>query len=270
MIIPLPKEEKKSPSQHWYTMQAEACHWQEDGKQTNLRHARKQNLVPSVSGVLNLIEKPRITKFKCDEMVKQCLQYPHEEGESEKDYINRIHGYAKAAKRDILDFGTRVHHGIEMYNLGTYDEQEDPDIFPYVETYIRWAQKNVKKVIAVEKTVVNKKLGYGGTIDLVAELRNQRGVTLIDYKTQRWDDEKKPAFYETWPQQLAAYRKTMKPNPHCLSLVICATEPRPVIERWWSKPELQTAWKIFNAARVVWQESKNYRPSNESDQQGNI
>ena len=87
MIIPLPKEENKSPSQHWYTMQAEACHWQSDGKPTTLRHARKQKLVPSVSGVLNLIEKPRITKFKCDEMVKQCLQYPHEEGESEKEGV---------------------------------------------------------------------------------------------------------------------------------------------------------------------------------------
>ena len=269
MIIPLPKEKNSGPSQHWYTMQAEACHWQEDGKPTTLRHARKQNLVPSVSSVLGVIEKPQLTKWKADEMVRHCLQNPHVEGEPERDYINRIHGAAKSSKSEILEFGTRVHHGIEMYNLGTYDEQEDPDIFPYVETYIRWAQKNVKKVISAEKTVVNKKLGYGGTIDLVAELRNQRGVTIIDYKTQRWAADKKPSFHESWAWQLAAYRKTMRPNPHCLSVVISAIAPRPSIVRWWSKSELQTAWRCFNGARTVWQESKNYRPKDESDRQGN-
>ncbi len=80
MIIPLPKEKNSGPSQHWYTMQAEACHWQEDGKPTTLRHARRQNLVPSVSSVLGVIEKPQLSKWKADEMVRHCLQNPHVEG----------------------------------------------------------------------------------------------------------------------------------------------------------------------------------------------
>ena len=270
MIIPLPKKANaQSSSQHWYTMDGNACHRQSDGKPTTLRHARKQNLVPSVSGILGMIEKPQLTKWKADMMVRKCIENPYKPGEAEQDYIDRMHGFAKQDKNEILGFGTRVHNAIEMWNLGKYDEAEDPEIFPYLDTYIRWAQKNLKRVIAAEKTVVNKKLGYGGTIDLIAEVNGVRGVCLIDYKTQRWNAEKKPSFHDSWVWQLAAYRKTMRPNPNCISLVISATDPRPVIEKRWSPSELQAAWRLFCAANTIWQESKKYTPNHEFNQPSN-
>ena len=45
MIIPEAKKVTSS-GQHWYTLTGEACHVQPDGKNTTLRHARKQHLVP--------------------------------------------------------------------------------------------------------------------------------------------------------------------------------------------------------------------------------
>jgi len=263
MIVP---ESKKitSSGQHWYTLTGEACHVQPDGKNTTLRHARKQNLVPSVSGILGMVEKTHLTKWKCDQMVKKCIENPHIAGEDERDYIDRIHGYAKIDQHKILDFGNRVHKAIEEFNLGKFDESKDPEIWPWLETYVRWTHEHIIRVIAVEKTVVSNRWGFGGTIDLIAEVRGIRGNVIIDYKTQEYAG-KKPDFRDTYVHQLAAYRKTMRPNPMCISLVINRSTPLPVAQKIWSPPELQRGWRLFQAANALWRESKKYEPTGKSD-----
>ena len=55
---------------HWYTQEGKPCHWQEDGKDTTMRHARKQGLVPSVTGILDIMDKPGLTKY----LVNQTLE----------------------------------------------------------------------------------------------------------------------------------------------------------------------------------------------------
>ena len=263
MIIPEAKKVTSS-GQHWYTLTGEACHVQPDGKNTTLRHARKQNLVPSVSGILGMVEKTHLTKWKCDQMVKKCIDNPHIDGESERDYIDRIHGYAKIDQHKILDFGNRVHKAIEEFNLGKFDESKDPEIWPWLETYVRWANERLVRVMAVEKTVVSNRWGFGGTIDLIAEVRGIRGNVIIDYKTQEYAGFK-PKFRDTYVHQLAAYRKTMRPNPMCISLVINRSTPLPIAEKIWSASELQRGWRLFQAANALWRESKKYEPTGKSD-----
>jgi len=263
MIIP---EAKKitSSGQHWYTLTGEACHVQPDGKNTTLRHARKQNLVPSVSGILGMVEKTHLTKWKCDQMVRKCIENPHIAGEDERDYIDRIHGYNKIDQHQILDFGNRLHKAIEEFNLGKFDESKDPEIWPWLETYVRWTHERIIRVIEVEKTVVSNRWGFGGTIDLIAEVRGIRDRVLIDYKTQEYAG-KKPDFRDSYVHQLAAYRKTMRPNPLCISLVINRSTPLPVAEKIWSPPELQRGWRLFQAANALWREAKKYEPTRRSD-----
>ena len=264
MIVRKPKKITSS-GQHWYTLTGEACHVQPDGKNTNIGHARKQNLVPSVSGVLGIVEKYHLTKWKCDQMVKKCIDNPHIDGESVKDYIARIHGYAKIDQHKILDFGNRVHKAIEEFNLGKFDESKDPEIWPWLETFVRWSHQHLIRVIAVEKTVVSKRWGFGGTIDLIAEVRGVRGPVIIDYKTQEYAGEK-PSFRKEYAYQLAAYRKTMRPNPRCISLVINRSTPLPIAQQIWEAKELQRGWRVFKAANKLWQETKKYEPPRESDQ----
>ena len=264
MIIAEPKRITSS-GQHWYTLTGEACHVQPNGKPTTLREARKQNLVPSVSGILGMVEKTHLTKWKCDEMVRKCIDNPHIAGESERDYIDRIWGYKKIDQHKILDFGNRVHKAIEEFNLGKFDESKDPEIWPWLETFVRWSHQHLIRVVAVEKTVVSKRWGFGGTIDLIAEVRGIRGLVIIDYKTQEYAT-KKADFRDTYVHQLAAYRKTMRPNPMCISLVINRSTPLPIAEKIWSPKELQRGWRLFQAANALWREEKKYEPTKESDQ----
>jgi hypothetical protein len=264
MIIQEPKR-IASNGQHWYTLAGEACHVQPNGKHTTLREARTQHLVPSVSGVLGMIEEPHLTIWKCDQMVRKCIDNPYIAGEPERDYTTRIHGYNKIDQHKIMDFGNRVHKSIEEFNLGKFDESKDPEIWPWLETYVRWTHKRLVRVIAVEKTVVSNRWGFGGTIDLIAEVRGIRGPVIIDYKTQEYADGK-PNFRKKYAYQLAAYRKTMRPNPRCISLVINRSTPLPIAEQIWEAKELQRGWRVFKAANKLWQQTKKYEPPREIDQ----
>jgi len=264
MIIAEPKRIASS-GQHWYTLTGEACHVQPNGKHTTLKEARTQHLVPSVSGVLGMIEEPHLTIWKCDQMVRKCIDNPYIAGEPERDYTTRIHGYNKIDQHKIMDFGNRVHKAIEEFNLNKFDESQDPEIWPWLETYVRWTHKRLVRVIAVEKTVVSNRWGFGGTIDLIAEVRGIRGPVIIDYKTQEYADGK-PNFRKKYVYQLAAYRKTMRPNPRCISLVINRSTPLPIAEQIWEAKDLQRGWRVFKAANKLWQETKKYVPQRESDQ----
>lgn len=261
MIIPEPKQNALT-GQHWYTMTGEACHFQPNGKPTTLKDARKQNLVPSVSGVLGMIEKPHLTTWKCDQLIRKCMHNPRIADETDQAYIDRMHGLSNLDKNHILDFGNRVHHAIEQFNLGEFDESKDPEIWPWLETYVRWTHKNLIRVVSAEKTVTSKRWGFGGTIDLVAEVRGIRGLVLIDYKTQAYKN--KPKFRDEYVYQLAAYRKTMRPNPMCISLVINRDEPRPVAQKVWNSAELRRGWRVFAAANKLWQETRKYVPNGKS------
>jgi hypothetical protein len=259
MIVVTPEKKRRSSGAHWYSTSGLPAHTQPDGKNTTLRHARKQNLLPSVTTIIGQLEKPQLSKWKADQCIAASYDNPPREGEAVRDYQNRIHQKLKDEQTDVLDFGTRIHKAIEDVNNNTFDGTKEPELFPFVEPFIRWSMNRIKAVKGVEKTVVNPKYGYGGTVDLHCVLRSEaRPVTIIDYKTQNIKD--KPKFYPEWRYQLAAYRKAFKPVPMCVSLIINSNEPSEVIEKIWTAKELQSGWRIFRGLCRIWQDAKGYRP----------
>ena len=267
MVIVQPRKSlvgKVESGGHWYTASGLPLHTQPDGKNTTLRHARKQQLFPSVTTLLGILDKPQLTKWKTDKCIEESFYKRPQEGEEVQDYKNRIHHSLKGEQKEITSFGTRVHNQIENVNNGTFDSTEDPDVFPYIDHFIRWSQKHMKEVYSAEKVVVNKKVGYAGTVDLVCQVKHNKFPTmLIDYKTQNIKGNK-PTFYDTWAYQLAAYRRCFKPMPACMSLVINSAKPEAPVMKVWSSKELKDAWNIFKKAVEIWQISKGYKPKPEA------
>ena len=67
------------------------------------------------------------------------------------------------------------------------------------ETFVKWWKRSGGKVLLCEEPLVHEELGYGGTIDLVADIG---GPTLLDIKTSA----------SIWPEhhiQVAAYEKIL-------------------------------------------------------------
>lgn len=259
MIVITPEKKKRSTGAHWYSTSGLPTHTQPDGKNTTLRHARKQNLLPSVTTIIGLLEKPALSKWKADKCIAESFNNLPREGEAVRDYQNRIHQSLKDERAEVMDFGTRVHKAIESVNNGTFDSMAEPDLFPFVEPFIRWSQKRIKLVKAAEMTVANPRFGYGGTIDLFCKLHGEnRPITIVDYKTQNVKDKIK--FYPEWSYQLAAYRKCFRPIPMCMSLVINSNEPGEPTEKIWTAKELQAGWRIFRRLSRIWQDSNKHKP----------
>ena len=259
MIVITPKKQGRSSGAHWYNTSGLPAHTQPGGKNTTLRHARKQNLLPSVTTLIGQLEKPQLSKWKADKCIAGSFNNQPREGEAVRDYQNRIHQSLKDEQNEVLDFGTRVHKAIENVNNGTFDSLKEPDLFPFVEPFIRWSNSRLKSIRAVEKTVINPRIGYGGTVDLHCTVYSEkRPVFIVDYKTQNVKDKIK--FYPEWSYQLAAYRKCFKPVPQCMSLVINSNEPSEPVEKIWTAKELQAGWRIFKRLCHIWQDSKRYKP----------
>lgn len=98
-----------------------------------------------------------------------------------------------AAKR-----GTEVHDLAEHLLKG--EEVSVPDeLRGHVESYVRFLDDWQPEPVIVEKTVINYKHGYAGTLDMVVDLPDGRRV-LADIKTTR------SGIYGETALQLAAYR----------------------------------------------------------------
>lgn len=265
-------------SGHWYTLEGEARHWQEGGKRTTLRHARKQNLFPSVSGILGVVNNEFLGNWRIENHLRLAYHNPRRQREWETDYIKRIKRLARQDRDSILEFGTQVHANIEKILLHILEQRKgyvgrlrtptpklfeqldiDIQVARQMEFFLEWLRANVKRVLAVEKIIVHPD-GYAGCLDLYCILKNGHEA-VVDWKTQNIRESAN--FYDTWAQQMVAYRAALE-NPErirCLSVVIDSNEPAPFDHREWEVADLLRAHDIFRASLAIWQNKKKYKPS---------
>jgi hypothetical protein len=101
--------------------------------------------------------------------------------------------------------GSAAHAAAAAHLQGLYAPPLQPDWQLYVESFKKWADLAIDKVIVVEQRFVNKKLGYCGQPDLVAVLKGEKYPVLIDWKTGQ-------AHQKFWALQITAYRTLLEHN----------------------------------------------------------
>jgi hypothetical protein len=78
--------------------------------------------------------------------------------------------------------------------------------------------------------------------------------------------KKQPAFYDSWPRQLAFYREAAAAqlgtpkDATCISAVIDSTKPTAPAIRVWSRQEMDRAWLAFLCTAWLWFDGNNYWP----------
>ena len=241
---------------HWYTETGEPRHWQDDGKATTLRHARKQHLFPSVTTVLDVAAKPALTYWLQEQAVLQTL----EDGYDYDHYVEQMVGtraeYAKfiigAAKEKTLakaDEGTDIHAVLEEWFSGGDVVGLDVPLCQSVAAEI-YKGCGQHKNWQTETRFCDTKLGYAGMCDL----HNHEWV--IDFKTKDHVDEKTRG----WPEQamqLAAYAHGLGiPNARLANVFISRADY--TVKFYEHKDSL--AFEKFKAILTFWQLSKKYGP----------
>lgn len=230
-------------------------------RHTTVADARKEGWVPSVTQILKVIAKEQLVTWRISQGIMAALTLPQLPGESADAFAKRVVEDMNAQSNKALDVGSLIHNACESYlqgrkpSLGSYE----PLFVPVKE----WLDKNVEEVYFVETVLVNPAIGYAGTVDLIADVRDV-GLVIGDFKTQAVKRNPKgvltPVFYDEWALQLAAYANAHKPHtlPQLLSIVISTSEPMEVAHKVWDDPDKH--YKAFLAAHALFCWQKDFYP----------
>jgi len=241
---------------HWYTQSGEPRYEQLTQKgglrSTDLRDARKQGLVPSVTTVLAVVAKPQLENWKREQAVMAALTLPRREGESEKSWLYRIDMDSRAQTEAAASEGNRIHDAIEAYYKDGY-----PTSGPYIK-HVRATVAEIKRLYPEVKDWRSEDSfahpsGYGGKVDL----HSPSAGIVIDFKGKDGDfsDGKKLAYDQHW--QLAAYQRGLRlPVAPCANLFVSRTHPGKVASHVWTPDDIAEGWEVFAAALGLWKALK--------------
>ena len=115
-------EPRASESQHWYTRDGVPRYTVigKNGKERNttLRDARTESLVPSVTTILNVAAKPALTAWLMNQVLMAALTLPKLTEESDDDYCKRVMQDSKEQGKTAANEGTDIHAAIQGYYEG--------------------------------------------------------------------------------------------------------------------------------------------------------
>jgi len=167
-------------------------------RNTTIADARKLNLVPSVTTVCKILDKPALAIWLQNQAITSALKLTREPDEDEATFRSRILADSKELGREAADRGTACHGAIERYIQG---QSVDPEWMPHVQS-----TETALKAIGIDlmsgtaERSFSHPDGFGGKIDLCG------ADWIVDFKTKAdlKDDTKKLAWDEHL-LQLASY-----------------------------------------------------------------
>jgi len=135
-------------SGHWYDAEGRSAHvvLGKNGKERNttVADARKMGLLPSVTSVQSILEKPQLTAWKISTAVESALTLPKEEDETLEEYARRVVEDSRAQTKKAAEHGTAIHAEMENILLGRACSTDEV-LKPYIETFRKWASENIEK-----------------------------------------------------------------------------------------------------------------------------
>jgi hypothetical protein len=260
--------ERQAPS-HWYLQDGRPFHEiaNRDGtgnRAVTLRDARKVLAFPSVTNVLGVLAKPGLDAWKIEQGIMAALTLPRRPDEPLDVFARRVVDDMGEQVEKAADLGSAIHNACEVYALNK-QLPTDPKLRELFEPWRVWFDANVERIRCIEQVFVHHEHAYAGRVDMVALLKDI-GWAVVDFKTQKVKrsakGEAKPAFYETWPLQLAAYRQAVlvsgaKNVTGLVSVVIDSAQPGPVHAKTWTDVDY---FGSFLAALALWKYVKGYDP----------
>ena len=162
---------------------------------------------PSVTTVLNIIEKPWLAAWAKKEMggairtELMATDLPKDDLEK-MDMLDEIIKQSKKIPdligKTAMNLGTQIHEIIQKLSLGE-EVKTDEDTKVGVASWKLWRQESGMQIVETEKLVYDTTLGYAGTADAIFKDSFNR-LCLIDYKTSSSGIKS-----DTFALQIAAY-----------------------------------------------------------------
>jgi len=221
-----------------------------EDRPTTLRDAKQFGYVPSVTTILQILDKPQLNRWKQEQVLYASLTMP-KGNFTDEQWINAIIEDSKAQSRQAMDLGTQVHAAIQ----GVYENvQPSPEFEVYTMATVEAIHKEFGLMNWIPEQSFAHPLRYGGKVDLNCS------IVVIDFKTTSLNGEKlKKAGYDEHVLQLAAYRLGLKLEHASLcNVYISTTVPGEVYLKIWSDEEALWATKSWLALLEFWKISKKF------------
>ena len=224
----------ESSSQHWYTKTGEPAYTRltQDGRvrNTTLRDAKKEGLLPSVTTIISMLAKPALERWKQEQVLLASLTLPRQENEPEADWLKRVTEDSRATGKDAMKRGTDMHNLLEAY----FDQVYLP-IYPQ---YIYRTEEALRNHFDDQFWITEKSFahqGYAGKCDLHAE-----GI-VVDFKTK--ESLENTSVYDEHILQLSAYAYGLNmPNARCAICFVSENETK-IVEI--DQDKIQKGYEMF-------------------------
>ena len=245
----------KSESGHWYTQEGEPMYTivGANGKERNttLRDARKEQLVPSVTTVLSMVAKPSLENWKINQALNSALTLQKDEDESLEEFAYRCKQDSKRIGQEAAEKGTQIHALIEQGFLGEGTSK------PY-KAIKKFLDKNFPKEEWIAEDSFCADLGYGGKIDLYSK----SGI-FVDFKTKDNLEGKDPSklVYDEHGMQLSAYAQGCGfEDVERVSIFVDREDTELIACHIWDRDSQTKHREMFNSILTYWKLVKNYEP----------
>jgi hypothetical protein len=212
---------------------------------TTLRDARKLDLVPGASTIIQQAAKPGLTWWQQQQVLLSAMTLPRYPDELDETFMSRVRQDSQEQANKARDKGTAIHAAIQ----GHYEGQSvSAEMWPYV----KGAKEALEKEFGLRDWICEQSfahpLGFGGKSDLWS-----MGI-VGDIKTTEFDsiDDKKLA-WDDHAIQLAAYREGLRmPDAVCFNIFVSTTVPGLCHIHTWSEEEIQRGWAMFRSLLAYW------------------
>jgi hypothetical protein len=231
-------KENTSESGHWYLPNGSPAYTiigKSTGRErpTTLADARKLGLLPSVTTIINTIQKAGLDTWKQQQVLLAALTLPRLPDEPESDWLTRVMQDSKATGREAAERGTQIHGVIEAFYEGIY--------IPELPPYVRAVETAINEHFGSQLWVSEKSFargGYGGKCDLIAK------NCVIDFKTTEKDLDKLDYYFDH-QMQLAAYRQGFEmPTARCAIVYVNALQNKAKLVEI-PEDDLRIGWDCF-------------------------
>lgn len=243
---------------HWYDKHGNPRY------DADMRTARKEGLLPSVTSIDNVIAAPGIEEYKIKQMFIAAQDVPMERDEPSRLYYNRVKAASKQHARNAAKLGTVIHRLIERYLTGKplFFKGQRKDVWSIFDIAKRWIDENITEIEEVESVVVAP--AYAGKADCICKVNGKPAI--IDWKTTDPDGKlkkdgqpgKNKMFYPSHIRQLAA----LSCSRHKYELINVAIStniniPGVWVKRW-TREEKEKGLCEFHYALRLWYSINNY------------
>lgn len=222
---------------------------------TTLRDAKKLKLYPSVTTVIDILDKPGLNRWKETQVLESALTLPRGKTDTDTIYMAKIREDAKALSLLARDEGARIHDSLESVFKDRVVDQRyrklsnkvKASVCEYFGTSEGWKAE----------TSFSYDLGYGGKVDLNNVLFN----VVADFKTKEEFKTKNDKIikmaYDEQCIQLAAYAQGLHmPNARLVNIFVDYNGNTVFHE--WEKSEIDRAWEMFCLILKLWKLQKRY------------